>query len=94
MSYESPIKLHKITDDMFVEFGRKLEDEIVMSTKVQLGIEVNKEQLLHALKYDRGQYQKGYDDGHSDGYQKGYDDAINRILEMARKGIGGPDETE
>ena len=92
--YESPIKLHKITDDMLVEFGRKLEEDIVATINSHIRIEVDKEQLLHALKYDRGQYQKGYDDGHRDGYQKGYDDAINRILEMAKKGIGGPDETE
>lgn len=75
--YESPVKLHKITDDMLVEFGRKLEEDIVATINSQIGIEVNKEQLMHALKYDRDQYQKGYDDGHRDGYQEGYDDAIN-----------------
>ena len=94
MSYESPIKLHKITDDMLVGFGRELEEDIVLTINSQIEIEVNKEQLLHALKYDCEQYKKGYADGHADGYQKGYDDAINRILEMAKKGIGGPDETE
>lgn len=35
-----------------------------------------------------------YKAGYKTGYQKGYDDAINRVIEMAKKGIGGPDETK
>ena len=79
--YESPIKLHQIKDDVIAEFERNLEDGIIVSTKVQLGIEINKEQLRHALQYDREQYQKGYKDG--------YNDAIDKIIEMLR-----PSDTE
>lgn len=32
------------------------------------GIQVNQEELLKALKYDRGQYKAGYDAGFADGF--------------------------
>ena len=31
-------------------------------------INVNKEELIKALKYDRDQYEKGYDDGYDEGF--------------------------
>ena len=40
----------------------KMEDEIMKAVQ-NVGIQVDKEELLKALKYDREQYEKGYQDG-------------------------------
>ena len=59
MSYESPIKV--IEKDLMT----KMEDDIIYIVK-SYGIEVDKEELLKALKYDRKQYDRGYTDGQRD----------------------------
>lgn len=55
MCYESPINI------IYGEINTKMENEVL--TVIQnLGVDVNKEELIRALQYDREQYQKGYDD--------------------------------
>lgn len=55
-NYISPIQL--IVDD----YQTTIEDE-VMKVVRNTGIFVDKEELIKALKYDRQQYEKGYQDG-------------------------------
>lgn len=57
MGYESPI-------DMI--YGQmRIETENAICKAVQeVGINVDKEELIKALQYDREQYQKGYKDGY------------------------------
>lgn len=59
MSYQSPIDL--IVGQMNLSF----ENEICKAVQ-NVGVCVNKEELLKALQYDRGQYQKGYADRDSE----------------------------
>lgn len=54
--YESPIEI--IQNDI----NSKLEDGILKAVQ-NIGIYVDKEELLKALSYDRDQYVKGYTDG-------------------------------
>lgn len=63
MGYESPIK--KIYTDIQ---NKLIEDEEKMTLQAvqNVGIDVDKEELLKALKYDRNQYEKGYKDGKKD----------------------------
>ena len=68
--YESPIKI----------FQQQLETQMendIFKAVARYGIDVDKEELLKALKYDREQYYKGYDEG----YRKGIEDFIDRIRE-------------
>lgn len=53
--YKSPIDL--IVGRMSVQ----LEGEICRAVQ-NVGVDVDKDELLKALQYDRGQYQKGYND--------------------------------
>lgn len=53
--YESPIEL--IYTPMMVQF----EDEVMKAVQ-NVGIDVNKEELIKALMYDREQYNKGFAD--------------------------------
>ena len=55
MNYKSPIEL--ITSQM----NLAIEGEICKAVQ-NVGVIVEKEELLKALKYDRNQYQKGYSD--------------------------------
>lgn len=54
--YKSPIEM--IQSQMQMQF-----DDNIMKAVYKTGINVNKEELLKALKYDRNQYNKGYKDG-------------------------------
>lgn len=58
--YQSPI--HELTDKMIAEVNMNYENA-VMKAVYQVGFYVDKEELLKALKYDRDQYDKGYEDG-------------------------------
>ena len=57
-----------------------MEDE-VMSAVQRVGISVDKEELIRALKYDRGQYEKGYADGKRDGGKRNA--ALELLLDWA-----------
>lgn len=55
MSYQSPIEL------IMGQINLALEGQICKAVQ-NVGVSVDKEELLKALHYDRGQYQKGYRD--------------------------------
>ena len=55
MSYQSPIEL------IMGQMNLALEGQICKAVQ-NVGVNVGKEELLKALHYDRGQYQKGYRD--------------------------------
>ena len=53
--YESPIEI------IYSQIRTQLEDDVLKAVK-KYGINVNKEELIKALQYDRQQYEKGYED--------------------------------
>lgn len=59
--YVSPI--HVNYTEPFVETLKDKFDNAVLRAVQEVGIEVDKDELLKALQYDRGQYEKGYSDG-------------------------------
>ena len=59
MSYESPIRL--IYDQVQTEIENGLESEIFRAVQ-RIGIDVDKEELIKALAYDRDSYIRGYRD--------------------------------
>lgn len=42
-------------------------------------IDIDKDELLKALKYDRDQYNQGYSDGKAVGYELGYQKALEEM---------------
>ena len=56
------------------ELQTAIENEVMKSVK-NIGIDINKEELIEALEYDRDQYAKGY--------EAGYKRAINDITESS-----------
>ena len=59
-TYRSPVEIY--TTQMMVNFESDLENNILKAAQ-GVGIDVNKDELIKALQYDRDQYDKGYKDG-------------------------------
>lgn len=57
--YESPIRLIES------QLRTEVENEIFRAIQ-EVGVDVDKDELIKALQYDRDQYQKGYEDGIKD----------------------------
>lgn len=74
--YESPITVCTQLNEILEEVHKKQED-YVYDYLFKIGVDVNKEELIKALKYDREQYNKGYKDGLKDGMRK----YANRLCE-------------
>lgn len=68
MSYESPIEMF-YTDtiqNIANQIREETDDRIVCEVKMQCGVSINKDELIKVLKYDRDQYNKGYQDAMND----------------------------
>lgn len=63
--YESPYKV-SIVDEIAKEAAARFDNAVWKVTE-NLNIGVDKDELVKALAYDRGQYDKGYGDGYNDG---------------------------
>lgn len=61
--YESPISIIR---EMIEDIGKKQAAELdnqTLEAVLRVGIQVDKEELIKALAYDRNQYTKGFNDG-------------------------------
>lgn len=73
--YESPINaiVNEICSDI-----QKKEENYIMECVRNVGINVNKKELVKALAYDRHQYEKGYNDG------------FNKVCDILKEIFGTP----
>ena len=78
--YQSPIQQY--VDDMTM----RMENNVCTAVQ-KVGIHVDKEELIKALRYDRQQYDKGYADGYSKGYEQGRKEALESIKEYVNKEV-------
>lgn len=60
MSYKSPITV--FSQEKFREIREK-QEELVLKRILDIGVDVDKDELIKALAYDRDQYRMGYEDG-------------------------------
>lgn len=81
--YKPPIDIfQKLTNnfnDFYDKANAELEKEIVCRVRMETAINIDKDELFKALRYDRAQYDKGYADGQKDGYDKGFHDAVEYL---------------
>lgn len=75
--YKSPIEL--LVDDIQHQIVKK-QDEDIYKAVLHYIPNVNKEELIRALQYDRNQYEKGYADGKADAMPSVV--KYERLLEM------------
>ena len=71
--WESPIKIY---EEVVNDLVRQKENH-VMAT-IRQYVDVDKDELIRALQYDRNQYEKGFEDG----YVKGRADFAEKIQEI------------
>ena len=64
MSYQSPIDMVQM--EPIMETVRNQMDEYVLRFVQKVCVNVDQEELIKALAYDRAQYEKGYADGKRD----------------------------
>lgn len=62
--WESPINISTITEEIERKVTEAQEEYIY--GQVRMVVDVDKDELIKALKYDRGQYERGYLDGRID----------------------------
>lgn len=67
--YESPISVfatdnivNSVIEKAAADFAKKADEQIYQAV-LNVGVNVSEEELEKALRYDRGQYEKGYADG-------------------------------
>ena len=59
--YESPIML--LQTDPLIQCVKNETDTMIIRGVFRAGVHVDKDELIKALEYDRGQYEKGFRDG-------------------------------
>ena len=66
--WESPVTV--VTENILKAMTdvKEAMDGKVMEAVFKVGIEVNKDELIKAMQYDRDQYEKGYRNGYNAGY--------------------------
>lgn len=75
MSYKSPIEIIQgIQEKLNYDFENKVHKAVM-----ECNINVNKDELFKALKYDREQYDKGYRDGFLEGRKKAKEEILNYL---------------
>ena len=62
--YESPITQN--IADISSQIVQAQDEHLIYEVRQAIGYDIDKEELIKALKYDRDQYQKGYEDGRND----------------------------
>ena len=65
--YKNPIE--KIYSELQTQIVQEDENTVMKAVR-NVGVNVDKEELIRALQYDRNQYAKGYDDGKNDVFEK------------------------
>lgn len=68
MSYNNPITMiSRFVDEQIKEQQTQEETAIMSEITRKIGIDIDKDELIKALNYDRHQYEKGFDDGRFSG---------------------------
>ena len=80
MTWSEPV-IQTETQKIAEEITKQHEDYITYTINQTMGCEVDKEELIKTLNYDRGQYEKGYQEGYFDGIRDGKQILFNKLQE-------------
>lgn len=83
--YDSPIKMFEIAEPIMSTIIEHRENAVVAKVKECIGFDIDKDELLRALNYDRDQYDKGYRDGHRNGVAVGRQQILDELYTFLKK---------
>lgn len=94
MSYKPPIEFfHNDTlEDIASKIVKETDDRIVCEVNMQCGVNINKDEMIKALTYDRDQYNIGYLEGYTRGLQEGKVTAMTQLASSILEKYGGNEE--
>lgn len=78
--YSSPIEL------IYSGIQTRLEDSVCEAVQ-RVGVNVDKDELIKALQYDREQYAKGFTDGYKQGIEMGKNIVIEELKRCIESGF-------
>ena len=78
--YRSPIEL------IYSDLQMKIEDSVCEAVQ-SVGVNVDKDELVKALQYDRDQYAKGFADGYAQGIEVGKNIVIEELKRCIESGF-------
>lgn len=87
MDYKSPIEvnlMNNVFNNLQIQMKEHI-DECILKAVHGVGVEVDKEELLKALRYDRDQYTQGFQDA-----KVKYEKALDRACEILAVYNGPP----
>ena len=61
--YKSPIEILNSFSDSLTQRFVEETDKLVLTAVYNIGVKMDKDELIKALEYDRNQYEQGYEDG-------------------------------
>ena len=94
MSYKPPMEI--LYDDTMSNIANQIREDIdnriVCEFNNQIGLNIDKDELIKALKYDRDQYNKGYLEGYSRGLEEGKQTIMIELAHSILEKWGGDEE--
>ena len=76
--YKSPIRV--LVDEPTFDYTKDIDITILKAVQ-SVKVDVNPEELIKALQYDRDQYNRGYHDGACGEYNRGYQESMNDLTD-------------
>ena len=86
MGYIPPIQLIQKQMELMREKQNEELEKYIYEAVCKYDIKVDKEELIKALNYDRGQYQKGYEDAREK-YEKALEKACSELEKWDIKNV-------
>lgn len=84
IGYESPVQ---VFSNYVEDLVTQKENYIAMQVSEQMHVQVDREELVKALAYERDQYNEGYRNGFLEGYKKGIEQGKDIVIEELKRGI-------
>ena len=82
-NYKSPIEIY--FDHFVTEVTKDIEGQIIAKARQVCDINIDKDELIKALRYDREQYSRGY----ANGFEQGYKAAKEELSTIIYEAING-----
>lgn len=86
--YESPINIiSQMVDEHIKEIHKQEETAVMTEITKKIGVDIDKDELIRVLNYDRNQYEKGF----FDGMMSGRREVESKLVHLSSNHYIGPE---